>query len=67
MTPIGAFIVFMCFVGPILPPIIGTIVGSIYDVAKRRSEPVDVVARRRLAQLRATTTEPGPSWVSEAA
>ena len=38
MTPMGALILVICFAGPILPPIIGTVVGSIYDAAKRRSE-----------------------------
>ena len=41
MTPMGALILVICFAGPILPPIIGTVVGSIYDAMKRRSESVE--------------------------
>lgn len=41
MTPIGALILVTCFLGPIIPPIVGTVVGSIYDAAKRRAAAVD--------------------------
>lgn len=44
MTPMGALILVICFLGPILPPIIGTVVGSIYDAMKRRSESVEAQA-----------------------
>jgi hypothetical protein len=40
----GALILVICFLGPILPPIIGTVVGSIYDAMKRRSESVEAQA-----------------------
>lgn len=49
MTPTGAAILFLCFAGPILPPIIGFVVGSFVDLFKQKREPQDVRARRRLA------------------
>lgn len=50
MTPTGLFIVLLCFVGPILPPVIGIVVGAIYDVFTRSGDSLDVQTRLRLSQ-----------------
>lgn len=52
MTPAGALIVLMCFVGPVLPPIIGWAVGGIYDAFKVKRESLDVRTRRQLSEQR---------------
>lgn len=36
MSPIGFVIVFLCFAGPVLPPLIGTVVGTLWDARKLR-------------------------------
>jgi hypothetical protein len=54
MTPTGAVILFVCFAGPILPPVIGFVVGTLFDLFRRKREPSDVRARRRLASTAAT-------------
>jgi hypothetical protein len=53
MTPIGLLIVLLCFVGPILSPVIGMVVGAIYDVFTRSGEGLGMQTRLRLRQRRA--------------
>ena len=52
MTPTGAAILFICFVGPVLPPVIGWAVGGIYDQLKVKRESLDTQTRRRLTEQR---------------
>ena len=52
MTPIGAVLLFACFVGPVLPPIIGWAVGGIYDALKVKRESLDAQTRRRMSEQR---------------
>lgn len=52
MTPTGAVILFICFVGPIMPPIIGWAVGGIYDLFQANRESLDTQTRRQLSERR---------------
>ena len=36
MSVTGFVIVFLCFAGPVLPPLIGTVVGALWDARKLR-------------------------------
>lgn len=47
MSATGIIIVLICFAGPLAPPLIGTVVGTIYDAltAKRLRERRAVSAR----------------------
>ncbi len=49
MTTAGAVILVICFLGPVMPPLIGLLFGTIFDVFRRKREALDVQARRQLS------------------
>lgn len=49
MTTTGAVILVICFLGPVMPPLIGLLFGTIFDVFRRKREGLDVQARGRLS------------------
>ena len=57
MSVTGIIILVVCFAGPLFPPIIGTIVGTVYDA---------VTAPARLAGARRTGRAVAPEVVREA-
>ncbi|WP_370190255.1 hypothetical protein [Aeromicrobium sp.] len=48
MDATGITIMLLCFVGPLVPPILGTVVGTVYDAVTARR-----VRERRAAAARA--------------
>ncbi|MCO7239556.1 MULTISPECIES: hypothetical protein [unclassified Aeromicrobium] len=48
MDATGIIIMLWCFVGPLVPPILGTVVGTVYDAVTARR-----VRERRAAAARA--------------
>lgn len=50
MDTTGIVIMLLCFAGPLVPPLLGTVIGSLYDAVTARR-----LRERRTSRPRATT------------